>query len=442
MTGQGGDEARMPVTGSQDDSRDDRNALNARAEAHVRSHYEPKPRTERDGIALCMSGGGYRATLFDLGAMRRLDELGILSRVRTFASVSGGSIAAAFLAAHLVEGLGGIWPAAGDRIADFETGIAVPLRKMAGTNVRTRAALARLNPLNIRRQNASVDTLEQTYEKTITRSRIDQLPTEPGFVFCATDLTFRCEWWVDSRLRRAGNTRSGWITTDGDYWTIARAVAASSCFPGVFPPMEVDVTGATGADSAPFMPPNSEPVRSIDVTDGGVFDNLGVEPVWADHALVLVSDASPSFGPSPDLGPVWPTVRPIVTLLEQATLVRKRWLISNFSRGFLEGAYWGVASLPSHYGHVPDAQPYSDELVDRYLSQVRIELDAFSPAEIGILENHGYLMCDLAVRRHLPGLPAIDAPVMPPHPELMDGAIVERELRSSHTYQVLGRGWR
>ena len=43
-------------------------------------------------LALCLSGGGFRAALFHLGALRRLNELGILSRVDTIASVSGGSI--------------------------------------------------------------------------------------------------------------------------------------------------------------------------------------------------------------------------------------------------------------------------------------------------------------------------------------------------------------
>src|SRR5213593_1149029 len=51
-----------------------------------------------DRIALCLSGGGYRASLFHLGALRRLNELGVLSRVDTIASVSGGSILAAQIA--------------------------------------------------------------------------------------------------------------------------------------------------------------------------------------------------------------------------------------------------------------------------------------------------------------------------------------------------------
>jgi len=39
------------------------------------SRFQPDP--GRAGIALCLSGGGYRAALFHLGSLRRLKETGI-----------------------------------------------------------------------------------------------------------------------------------------------------------------------------------------------------------------------------------------------------------------------------------------------------------------------------------------------------------------------------
>jgi NTE family protein len=50
------------------------------------------------GIALALSGGGFRAMLFHAGALMRLNEFGILPRVARISSVSGGSIAAGYLA--------------------------------------------------------------------------------------------------------------------------------------------------------------------------------------------------------------------------------------------------------------------------------------------------------------------------------------------------------
>src|SRR5687768_3993505 len=54
----------------------------------------------RPGIALCLSGGGYRAIVFHLGALVRLNEAGLLPKLTRVTSVSGGSITAAALAMH------------------------------------------------------------------------------------------------------------------------------------------------------------------------------------------------------------------------------------------------------------------------------------------------------------------------------------------------------
>jgi predicted acylesterase/phospholipase RssA len=51
-----------------------------------------------DSIGLCLSGGGFRASLFHLGVLRYLAESKQLSNVKVISSVSGGSVIGAFLA--------------------------------------------------------------------------------------------------------------------------------------------------------------------------------------------------------------------------------------------------------------------------------------------------------------------------------------------------------
>ena len=46
------------------------------------------------GTALCLSGGGYRAMVFHIGALWRLYEAGLLKTTQRISSVSGGSITA------------------------------------------------------------------------------------------------------------------------------------------------------------------------------------------------------------------------------------------------------------------------------------------------------------------------------------------------------------
>ena len=47
-------------------------------------------------IGLALSGGGFRASIFHLGVIRRLEELGIMKYVHVISAVSGGSIIAAY----------------------------------------------------------------------------------------------------------------------------------------------------------------------------------------------------------------------------------------------------------------------------------------------------------------------------------------------------------
>jgi hypothetical protein len=55
-------------------------------------------RLREPALAISLSGGGYRAMLFHVGVLRRLNEFGLLSVVSRFSSVSGGSIVAGILA--------------------------------------------------------------------------------------------------------------------------------------------------------------------------------------------------------------------------------------------------------------------------------------------------------------------------------------------------------
>jgi hypothetical protein len=85
------------------------------------------------------TGGGYRAELFHLGALRRLNEFGILARLKMLSSVSGGSIVSAHLASRLP------WPSAGP-VPDWEERAAAPFRQFTATNIRTPALAASLLP--------------------------------------------------------------------------------------------------------------------------------------------------------------------------------------------------------------------------------------------------------------------------------------------------------
>lgn len=391
----------------------------------MRSPHLPLPREQRRGIALCLSGGGYRAALLHLGATRRLNELGILSKIDTFTSVSGGSIFASLLAAHAVKHPQA-WSQPGGPVDGFDDGVATPMRDLAQHDLRTNSVLSRLLPWNWFKRNVQIDTLAHRLSEGPTgASRLSDLPPRPRFVICSSEMQFRAQWTFDSGDRRLGSEPSGHADFEG--WTLARATASSSCLPIAFSPMRIAdrLSGGSydGSDAATLA-------RHLDLSDGGMFDNLGVEPVWQDHATVLVSDASPSFKPDPGMGRIWSSLRFAIILLEQATDVRKRWLISNFIAKQLDGAYWGVAGAASDYP-TPSTPAYSRAFVRDFIAPIRIDLDVFSEGERAVLENHGYLMADTAIRSHAQDLVGHQADVQVPFPDWMDEKKAAAALRDS-----------
>lgn len=396
---------------------------------YAETAYLPRPRQQRSGIALALSGGGFRAALFHLGALRRLNELGALSRVDTISSVSGGSIVSAFLAGRL-----GPWPADGASFEEFDRLVAAPLKQLCTRNIRNGPILKRLLPWNWLNSQAAVNALSDTYKRRVSGLALGALPQHPRFIYCATDLPFAVNWVFERE--RMGDYQAGYMTPPPGY-PLARAVAASSCFPPIFSPLKPHLQpGALkgGSDRSRWR---DEIVRSLSLSDGGVYDNMGIEPVWKNHRVLLVSDGGATFDAGPDRGFFWQLSRFTAVMSNQAAAVRKRWLIAGYINKELSGTYWGIGSAAEHYGM---SSGYTAGLVDEIISEIRTDLDAFSEAEQAVLENHGYVMAEAAVQRHAPELAGPSpAPFAAPYPEWLDETRVRDALKGSAKRRLLGR---
>ena len=397
------------------------------AAASVVESDEYLPERRRQGIGLCLSGGGFRATLFHLGALRRLHELGVLARVRTISSVSGGSLMALVLADALRKA---------GKLSDFEREVAAPTHALASSNLRKHMVRRRLNPLNWIRGREFVDHMAALLEADVTSMRLGELPESPSFVFCATDMAFGVNW-IFTR-ERMGDYQIGYQSPPPDEYPAARAAAASACFPPLFNPLrthfrERDFKKGKITDRAL----RERCIGGLRLTDGGTYDNMGLEPVWKDHAYVLVSDGGGPFEFTPDRGLKWRLFRYADIVQNQARALRRRWLIASFTtddpdtgRHVLDGTYWAVSSARARYVK-GDTAGYSKRLARDVIANVRTDLDAFSDAERCVLENHGYFLADIALRRHVPDLmPPSDPPLRPPHPEWLDEKEVENHINT------------
>jgi NTE family protein len=396
------------------------------------------PRGGRTGIGLCLSGGGFRATLFHLGALRRMNELGILSRddFRTVASVSGGSIAAAALATaytRLARRAQGPVPP-----ADWEREVVAPLRAFTRRDVRTRPFLKRLVPWNLWRAETTVEALAARYEKELTPLRLAALPARPEFLFLATDMAYGVSWAFTREWM--GDYQVGYMAPPPDF-PLARAVAASACCPPLFGPMRLRLDpGALKGGSAPHGERRDECLADFRLTDGGDYDNMGLEPVWKNHAVVLVSDAGGLFTEESDRGLFWRVPRYAAIQERQARGLRKRWLIASFSEGALERTYWGIAGATAHYYGA--SRGYSPALSRELIAEIRTDLDAFSDGEAAVLENHGYLLADAALRRHVPALLPHPVPAtVVPHPRWFPPEKSEDAIRAALMDSGKRRTW-
>jgi NTE family protein len=150
------------------------------AETIEKEKYLPSSNKIPNSIGLALSGGGFRATLFHLGAIRRLHALGILQKLTTISSVSGGSILNGFLASRLVNSLS-------KAIFDFASEVAVPVRQFCSLDIRCWPALERLVP--------GLDNslqLAHQYEEHLTNGKLlKDMPDTPNHLFCCTDLVSR-----------------------------------------------------------------------------------------------------------------------------------------------------------------------------------------------------------------------------------------------------------
>ncbi|MCC6198079.1 MAG: patatin-like phospholipase family protein [Burkholderiales bacterium] len=339
---------------------------------------------------LALSGGGFRATLFGLGSLWRLNDAGLLGKLDRITSVSGGSVVAGILAHswHKLEFGDG-------KAANFAQMIALPVQELCERTIDIGAGLkGALTPFK-----SAGDYLRDAYAKHLfDKTKLRELPDasrpgNPKFIFYATNLQtgrsfrFRQDMLVDYILG---------VCSDTDV-TLAFAVAASSAFPPVFSPIELETDPAMWSKGADLA--NIDRLRaSIVLADGGVYDNMGLESLVDNADIVLVSDAGARMeieeDPDSDIVGQMGRVRDI--LIEQTRALRKRWLVAEFEAQRKRGAYWGIGTRIEDYADA--AFPFKDTTVTDALAKVPTRLARFDDDVRGRLVNWGYALCDVALR--------------------------------------------
>lgn len=322
-------------------------------------------------IGLALSGGGFRAAAFHLGTFRALHERGLLWKLDLLTCVSGGSIAGAFLAAHWGE------DESLDRLEHYLRTSSIAVASVIG---------GVLDPFASR-----LDKLAASYEGDLYGKRtLGSLSAAPRLYLNATNLASGNLFFFvtgGGGPAEMGEWELGVAPAHG--FRLSRAVAASSAFPPVFPPLRIDH--------------DEYPVGAVDyvcLTDGGVYDNLGVNPLLRKrNALdyVIVSDAGKPFeiDESPTESGAVVLTESIGIMMEQVRGLQFRRLELSAGKDGGPRPVW--FSIDSALG---EARPGDAA----FASTIRTHLKKLSQPELDVLVRHAGALLNDRLARYVPEL--------------------------------------
>jgi NTE family protein len=359
-----------------------------------------------DGKALCLSGGGYRAMLFHAGVLWFLNESKLLQQLNRISSVSGGSITAGVLALHWKELLfeNGI-------ASNFEDTVVKPIRNLATRTIDVSSVMTGTLWFGTIGEKIADSYRKYLFDDKTLQDMVGEVPGQsPRFVFNATNVQSGALWrFMKPYMRdyRVGEVKNP--TVD-----LAVVVAASSAFPPLLSPVELDL------DPDDFTPDSGRDLQGrefrtqIVLTDGGVYDNLGLETAWKRYRTILVSDAGGGFRAQADPDRDWlrHATRVLFTIDNQVRSLRKRQVISGFKAGVRAGAYWSIGEDLSQYqAQNPLQCPFARTTE---LAELDTRLKKLDQATQERLINWGYAACAWRYRQFADA--AVAAPTKFPYP--------------------------
>jgi NTE family protein len=350
-----------------------------------------------DGIALCLSGGGYRAMVFHLGALIRLNEIGLLQKLNRVSSVSGGSITSATLGLK--------W-----RELQFKNGFADklvehvvnPIRSLAERTIDADSIIG-----GILMPGVSIsDKIVKAYRKFLFGDNtLQNLPDDtqglgPRFVINATNVQSGALW----RFSRPymGDYQVGRVLNP--QIPVAVAVAASSAFPPILSPLVMELQQAAFVADPRAVLQKAPFTTEVVLSDGGVYDNLGLETAWKRYKSILVSDGGGKMPPEPEPKRDWArhALRINDIIDNQVRSLRKRQLIQAFETDTEHnGTYWGIRSHLKDYSLTTGLNCPEDRIME--LTSTPTRLKRLEPEYQNRLINWGYAICAAATTTHFPG---------------------------------------
>ena len=380
-------------------------------------------------IGLALSGGGSRAVAFHLGTLRALEDLALLDEVEVISGVSGGSVMAGLLgyshepfrcidektAGLLRRGLVRpavkrlLHPGRAVRFAwTLATGAVMCGAGLAASGMARVLAMlskrrlarfrAALRSRSVRRRCTGIHLVADAFAGIVGAHACDT-PTRQSksIVFNACELRTGTAFRMSNEL--FGSYRYGWAPASEI--RVADAVAASAAHPAYLSPMDWTQIFEKGGEKSE---------ERVIVTDGGVYENLGVtvmEPgrnrefsrISYNPEVVIVSDAGAGQFVGDDVPVCWPRrmIKVADSLIRRVQDATKKRLHNHARFGRISKFVY--ASL----GQIDSRVPYkAPNWVDRdQVIQYSTDFSAMSAKDIRLLAARGEAVTRALVTQYL-----------------------------------------
>ncbi|MFQ5965630.1 MAG: patatin-like phospholipase family protein [Candidatus Scalinduaceae bacterium] len=336
-------------------------------------------------IGLALSGGGFRASIFHMGVMRRLQELGILNKIDVISTVSGGSIVGAYYVLKK--------PNWGDILGveeGFKKGLQanIRLRGLTGAVIFRPIGFAKSLLPGPTRTNVVAGEFDKHFFHGAT---LDQLPETPKLVINATSLNTGAVWRFSKE--RMGDWKFGYGPA-GEF-PVKDAVGASAAVPGLFAPLVLARKDLGKMEVSPEFGHH----RRVNLSDGGVRDNQGLTNLFFEDICdyIICSDASGLIEADPK-----PSKLAVQVLLRSNNITMdaaRDWIVQMLYLRKQSGKIRQMAFFDLKDEVQKGAPGLPHELVNT-VANIRTDLDYFDKNEIFVLKYHGYTLADDRIRRY------------------------------------------
>lgn len=350
--------------------------------------------TDDFSLALALSGGGIRAMIFHLGVLKCLAEQNKLHCIQNISTVSGGSL----ILGLILQSNKMLWPTSNVFLAN----VLPDLKQKLCTRSLMAGMLRQLKkPKNFQfllsRSNLLANTLRDEWE---IECKLSEIPDYPVWHINAT--TAETGKRFRFKKENLGEYSLGY-TKDTQKFPLADAMAISAAFPGGLGPLVINPLDYLWQKRSWGQAETENKEVSLDYSrlhlyDGGVYDNLGLEPFFdtgkqkkknsiSSETILIVSDAGAPLAQSfisKKLNP-WRLKHVTDIISDQSRALRVRSFINFVKNNSGQGLYI----------HLKESKIPIDNKNAVFTQKFPTTLRKLKEIEFDMILEHGYEACKI-----------------------------------------------